>query len=97
MQLDPIKLIIGKDRDKLRGLEFGPAHPSRGERYSEPRFSAGDDSFGGGDLYGPCTVTDVARPERVKLQPVRPERPGPRMQSCRARSVSVRGVPLRAR
>jgi hypothetical protein len=51
MQLDPIKLIVGKDRNKLRGLEFGPAHPSRGERYSEPRFSAGDDAFGGGDLY----------------------------------------------
>ena len=35
------------------GLEFGPAHPSRGERYSEPRFGAGDDAVGRGDLYRP--------------------------------------------
>src|SRR5205823_3762264 len=60
VQLDPIKLIIGKDRDELPGLEFGPAHPSRGERYSEPRFRAGDDAVGRGDLnwpfhgYGRC-------------------------------------------
>src|SRR5437660_4363508 len=53
LQLDPIKLIIGKDRDELPGLEFGPAHPSRGERYSEPRFGARDDAFGRGDLYRP--------------------------------------------
>lgn len=46
VQLDPIKLIVGKDRDELPGLEFGPAHPSRGERYSEPRFGAGDDAVG---------------------------------------------------
>ena len=46
VQLDPIKLIIGKDRDELPGLEFGPAHPSRGERYSKPRFGAGDDAIG---------------------------------------------------
>ena len=97
VQLDPIKLIIGEDRDELPGLEFGPAHPSRGERYSEPRFGAGDDAVGRGDLIGPSTVTDVACPERVKLQPVRPERPGPRMQSCLARSAGVCGVPLRAR
>ena len=36
VQLDPIKLIIGKDRDDLAGLELGPAHPSRGDGYSEP-------------------------------------------------------------
>ena len=46
VQLDPIKLIIGKDRDEFPGLEFGPAHPSRGERYSKPRFGAGDDAVG---------------------------------------------------
>jgi hypothetical protein len=34
MQLDPIKLIIGEDRDELAGLEFGPTHPARGERNS---------------------------------------------------------------
>src|SRR5580658_1128689 len=27
VQLDPIELIIGKDRDEFPGLEFGPAHP----------------------------------------------------------------------
>jgi hypothetical protein len=46
VHLDPIKLIIGKDRDELPGLEFGPAHPSRGERYSESRFGAGNDAIG---------------------------------------------------
>src|SRR2546430_14164502 len=53
VQLDPIKLITGKDCDELPGLEFGPAHPSRGERYSEPRFDAGDDADGRGDFYWP--------------------------------------------
>src|ERR1700747_1616345 len=53
MQLDPLKLIIGKDRDGLPGLEFGSAHPSRGERYSEPRFGAGDDAVGRCDLDWP--------------------------------------------
>src|SRR5258705_7998064 len=53
VQLDRIKLILGKDRDELPGLEFGPTHPSRGERYSEPRFGAGDDAVGRGDLYWP--------------------------------------------
>jgi hypothetical protein len=51
VHLDPIKLIIGKDRDEVPGLEFGAAHPSRGERYSEPRFGAGNDAVGRGDLY----------------------------------------------
>src|SRR5258705_12402257 len=46
---------------------------------------------------GPSTVADVARPERVKLQPARPERPGPRMQSCLARSAGDFGVPPPAR
>ena len=35
VHLDPIKLIIGKDRDELPGLEFGPAHPSRASRTFE--------------------------------------------------------------
>src|SRR6266851_1396628 len=38
VQLDPIKLIIGKDRDEFPGREFGPAHPSRSDRYAESRF-----------------------------------------------------------
>jgi len=53
VQLDPIKLIIGKDRDELAGLEFGPAHPSRGEGYSESRLGASDEALGRGDLYSP--------------------------------------------
>ena len=35
MQLIAIKLIIGKNHDELRGLEFGPAHPSRASRTFE--------------------------------------------------------------
>src|SRR5258707_12485190 len=53
VQLDPIKLIIGKDRDELPGLEFGPAHPSRGERCSQPRFGAGHAALGLGALNWP--------------------------------------------
>src|SRR5947209_20432983 len=51
VQLDPIKLIIGKDRDEIAGLEFGPAHPSRGEGYSESRLGASDEALRRGDLY----------------------------------------------
>ena len=46
VQLDPIKLIVGKDRDDLACLELGPAHPSRGDGYSEPCFGAGNDAVG---------------------------------------------------
>src|SRR6202030_4585870 len=47
-------------------------------------------------LIDPSTVTDAAFPDRVKLQPVRPERPGPRMQSCPARSAGGGGGAPRA-
>ena len=53
MQLEPSKLVIGEDCDELPCLQFGPAHPSRGERYSKPRFGAGDDAVGRGDVYWP--------------------------------------------
>jgi hypothetical protein len=59
-QFDPIELIFGKDRDDLACLELGPAHPSRGDGYSEPCFGAGNDAVGRGDLdrpfhgYGRC-------------------------------------------
>lgn len=46
VQFDPIKLITGKDRDDLACLEFGPAHPSRGDGYSDPCFGAGNDAVG---------------------------------------------------
>src|SRR5438105_2440991 len=46
VQLDPIKLMIGEDRDELPRIEFGPAHPSRGKCYSQPRLGAGNDAVG---------------------------------------------------
>jgi hypothetical protein len=97
VQLDPIKLIIGKDRDEFPGFEFGPAHLSRGERNSKPNFGTGDDAVGRGDFYLPFSGYGRHPPERLKLHPVRPERPGPRVQLCLARSAGVCGVPLRAR
>ena len=53
MQFDPIKLIIGKDRDDIACLELGAAHPSRSDGYSEPCFGAGNDAVGRGDLDRP--------------------------------------------
>ena len=53
VQLDPIELIIGKDRNDFAGLELGPAHPSRGDGYSKPRFGAGNDAVGRGNRYRP--------------------------------------------
>jgi hypothetical protein len=49
VQFDPIELIIGKDRNDFAGLEFAPAHPSRGDGYSKPRFGAGNDAVRRGD------------------------------------------------
>src|SRR5437660_3222247 len=84
VQLDPLKLIFGKDRDQLPGLEFGPAHPPRGERYSEPRFGAGDDAVGRGDLYRP--LRGYARcPPRTRESP-----PGPAGET-RAENAVVPG------
>src|SRR5881628_3502087 len=45
----------------------------------------------------PSTATDVVPPDRVNLQPLRPEWPGPRMQSCLESSAAVFGVPFRAK
>ena len=53
VQLDPIELMVGKDRNDFAGLELGPAHPSRSDGYSKPRFGAGNDAIGRGDRYRP--------------------------------------------
>src|SRR5215472_16635899 len=53
VQLDPSKLIVGKDRDDFAGLKLGPAYPSGGDGYSKSRLSAGDDALGRGDRYQP--------------------------------------------
>src|SRR4029077_5796788 len=102
VQLDPIKLIIGKDRDELPGLEFGPAHPLRGERYSEPRFGASDDALGRGDLYWPFYGYG-RRPIRARETPagsagetraenaVVPGEVGGRLRRSPARKIGRRG------
>jgi hypothetical protein len=68
VHLDPIKFVVRKDRDELPGLEFSPAHPSRGERYAEPRFGAGDNTVGRGDLYWPIHGYGCC-PPRVRETP----------------------------
>jgi hypothetical protein len=87
VQPNPIKLIIGKDCDELPGLEFRARHIHReASAILSPALAQATTPSAEATFIGPSRVADVARPERVKLQPVRPERPGPRMQSCLARS-----------
>jgi hypothetical protein len=102
VQLDSIKLVVGKDRDELTGLEFGAAHPSRGERYAEPRFGAGDNAFGRGDLYWPFDRYGRC-PHRVRETPagsagetraenaIVPGEVGGRLRRSPARKVCRRG------
>jgi hypothetical protein len=102
VQLHPGKLIIRKDRDELAGLKFGPAHPARGERYSEARFGAGDDAVGRGDFYGPFRGNRNC-PPRARKTPaasagqtraentVVPGEVGGRLRRSLARKVGRRG------
>src|SRR5581483_8413951 len=87
VQFDPIKLIIGKDRDDLACLEFGPAHPSRGDGYSEPCFGTGNNAVGRGDLDRP--FHGYERFPRLRETPARP--PG----ETRAENAVVSGKIVR--
>jgi hypothetical protein len=97
VQLDPIKLIFGKDPDELPGLEFGRHIHREASAIPSPALAQATTPSAEATFIRPSTVTDVARSERVKLQPVGPERPGPRMQSWPVSSAGVCGIPQRAR
>src|SRR5277367_2919458 len=67
VQLDPIELIIGKDRNDFAGLKLGSAHPSRGDGYSKPRFGAGNDAIGRGYRYRPLHGYEYCLPRSREI------------------------------
>ena len=102
VQLDPIELIIGKDRNDFAGLELGPAHPSRGDGYSKPGFRAGNNAIGLGNRYQPlhgygfcfsrsCEIPAAPTGKTRAENAVVPGEIGERSRHSLARKVARRG------